>query len=129
MQARVDLVLHLETWFTQHVKDKFPAKRYVLDVSSSAKKVLLIDFGPWAPATDPLLYSWDELNELATSQERLQSADIVRVIQSEAEQRASRIENYHMVPLEVATMGMATADEMEGIMRRAEQSLSRSEEN
>mmetsp|Transcript_41785 Transcript_41785/g.93958 ORF Transcript_41785/g.93958 Transcript_41785/m.93958 type:complete len:340 (+) Transcript_41785:51-1070(+) len=131
MQAREDLASHLGSWFEQHVKDKFPAKRYVLDVSSNCAprgKVLLIDFGPWGPTTDPLLYSWDDLNDMASAVEKPLAAD-VRVVLSEAEQRASRLENYHMVPLEVATMGMTTADEMEGVMRRAEQSLARSEAN
>lgn len=52
-------------FFAAKIRDKFPDPNYVFDVyipqPKERARVWLIDINPWAPRTDPLLFSWMEL--------------------------------------------------------------------
>ncbi|KAI8814306.1 D123-domain-containing protein [Cladochytrium replicatum] len=53
----------IERFYEQHILGKFPDDNVVFDVllSQSYRKVTLIDFNPFSPTTDSLLFSWEEL--------------------------------------------------------------------
>ena len=50
-------------YFDKTLKDSFPDGNFVFDVylPEPYDKVRLVDINPWAPRTDPLLFSWLEL--------------------------------------------------------------------
>ena len=50
-------------YFDRTLKETFPDQDFVFDVYVPAPydKVRLVDINPWAPRTDPLLFSWLEL--------------------------------------------------------------------
>lgn len=53
----------IEDFFEQKLKTSFPDDNYAFDVyiPPPHQRVWLIDINPWAPRTDPLLFSWLEL--------------------------------------------------------------------
>ena len=55
----------ISEFFGEKLRDKFPDPNYVFDVyipqPKEKARVWLIDINPWAPRTDPLLFSWMEL--------------------------------------------------------------------
>jgi len=53
----------IQTYFDKTLKDSFPDEDFVFDVylPEPYDKVRLMDINPWAPRTDPLLFSWLEL--------------------------------------------------------------------
>jgi hypothetical protein len=50
-------------YFTKTIKSTFPDDNFVMDIylPEPYDKVRLMDINPWAPRTDPLLFSWLEL--------------------------------------------------------------------
>jgi len=106
----------INQFLNDSVQGRFPLDSFACDIvlgKLPRLKVTLVDFSPWAPSTDPLLFEWDELEtSLGLSAE-------FRVVQREGEER-SKLENYHCVPLEVAELGVSTPEEMEELCRRAE---------
>ena len=52
-----------EEFFEKYLRYTFPDENFVFDVYIPAphEKVWLIDINPWAPRTDPLLFSWLEI--------------------------------------------------------------------
>lgn len=52
-----------EEFFEKYLRDTFPDENFVFDIYIPAphEKVWLIDINPWAPRTDPLLFSWLEI--------------------------------------------------------------------
>ena len=65
MQAQEESVRRdLTTFHREQVRARFPLTTFVMDVTRPAKdRVLLVDFNPWRATTDPLLYTWEELEE------------------------------------------------------------------
>ncbi|KAI9193615.1 D123-domain-containing protein [Polychytrium aggregatum] len=63
----------LNDFFNTHIKDQFPDPDYVFDIyiNKTNKKVFLIDFNPFSPTTDGLLFDWAELLTLDTLQFRI----------------------------------------------------------
>ncbi|KAJ5570210.1 uncharacterized protein N7459_009640 [Penicillium hispanicum] len=53
----------IQSFFDEKLKDTFPDPNFVFDVYVPAphQRVWLIDINPWAPRTDPLLFSWLEI--------------------------------------------------------------------
>ncbi|KAK2170698.1 hypothetical protein LSH36_1g18071 [Paralvinella palmiformis] len=52
----------IEVFFVDNIQSKFPLSSYVFDVYRLRQnKVYLVDFNPYGPVTDGLLFSWDEL--------------------------------------------------------------------
>lgn len=120
---------HLTSWFDKHVRGRFPLERYAFDVyvgKPPRQKVTLVDFSPWGPSTDPLLFDWDELGKELEGR-RVAAADELsdfelRVVRGEGERRG-KLENYHAVPLEIAELGCSSPEELEGLFRRAEAAM------
>ena len=65
LSSLVPVLQRLITKFFDKLKSKFPDQNFVFDVYIPQPKedgrVWLIDINPWAPRTDPLLFSWLEL--------------------------------------------------------------------
>ena len=59
----------IQTFFDERLKHTFPDPNFAFDVyiPPPHKRVWLVDVNPWAPRTDPLLFSWLELLTLDTS--------------------------------------------------------------
>lgn len=53
----------IEEFFENHLQSSFPDDNFVFDVYIPAPhdRVFLMDINPWAPTTDPLLFTWYEL--------------------------------------------------------------------
>ncbi|KAI9822259.1 MAG: hypothetical protein M1832_003082 [Thelocarpon impressellum] len=53
----------IASFFTTSLRDTFPDANFVFDVyvPPPHRRVWLVDINPWAPRTDPLLFSWLEL--------------------------------------------------------------------
>ena len=56
----------IQKFFDERLKDTFEDENFVFDVyiPPPHKKVWLIDINPWAPRTDPLIFSWLEILEM-----------------------------------------------------------------
>jgi len=109
-------------FFSEYILQRFPLQRYVFDIlvgKPPKHRVRLVDFSPWAPSTDPLLFDWEELDTLAAGEG---DAPEFRVVQSETENRA-KLEHYHSLPLEVAELGVKSPEEIEALCRRAEETI------
>lgn len=52
-------------FFTNHIQNKFLSKDFVVDIyRKDANKLYIIDFNPWGPMTDSLLFDWPELLQI-----------------------------------------------------------------
>lgn len=74
----------IQEFFDVRLRDTFPDENFVFDVYIPAphKRVWLVDINPWAPRTDPLLFSWLELltmDEPPTSDDDTSAVDSVRI--------------------------------------------------
>ncbi|KAL8890032.1 MAG: hypothetical protein Q9215_002764 [Flavoplaca cf. flavocitrina] len=56
----------IQKFFEERLKDTFEDENFVFDVyiPPPHKKVWLVDINPWAPRTDPLIFSWLEILEM-----------------------------------------------------------------
>jgi len=118
------------TFFETHVRDGFSQDKYVFDVlvgKTPRLKVKLVDFSPWGPSTDPLLFDWNELRALGNGVVvDTALCPEFRVVRSEAEKRA-KLENYHSLPVEVAQLGAYSPEQMEELCRKAEEFVTRND--
>ncbi|CAF0739772.1 unnamed protein product [Brachionus calyciflorus] len=58
---KIEIQTRIEKFFVEKIQDKFFDPSFVFDVCLGKKVIKLIDFNPFCPKTDSLLYSWDEL--------------------------------------------------------------------
>jgi hypothetical protein len=67
----------IEEFFEEKLKDTFEDPNFVFDVylPEPHDRVRLIDINPWAPRTDPLLFSWMEFLTMEMPKPRLGFAD------------------------------------------------------
>lgn len=63
----------IQTFFDKNLRDTFPDEDFVFDIYIPPPhvRVWLIDINPWAPRTDPLLFSWLEVFEMAEDVKQL----------------------------------------------------------
>lgn len=73
---RQSLLSKIQAFLQEHVMPNFPDPSFVCDVyvPPPHDRVWLIDINPWAPRTDPLLFSWLELLQMAGLEEDLVEA-------------------------------------------------------
>lgn len=62
-ELKDSLGYEIEEFFENYLQDSFPDDSFVFDVfvPEPYDRVFLIDINPWAPTTDPLLFTWYEL--------------------------------------------------------------------
>lgn len=62
VEEKNDIIADILSFHSNIIKGNFPDKNYCFDVYRHSKgKLLLLDFNPYGPVTDSLLFSWDEL--------------------------------------------------------------------
>jgi len=90
------------------------------------RRVWLVDLAPWSESTDPLLFTWDELNEREQESPPSGSETTVtttkeefRVIESEA-QCQQPLDRFNKVPQEVAEMTGYSHEELMKLVQNAE---------
>ncbi|KIX09866.1 uncharacterized protein Z518_00947 [Rhinocladiella mackenziei CBS 650.93] len=93
----------------------FPDDNFVFDVyiPPPHERVWLIDINPWAPRTDPLLFSWLELLQIPEPEEDTIVDPEFRLVQRddpEAYQFAATKYSAHKLPKEVVDASMAPGD-------------------
>lgn len=91
---------------------EFPESNFVFDVyiPPPHEKLWLIDINPWAPRTDPLLFSWLEILQLPEPEADTAFDPEFRLVQRddpEAYQFASTKYSAHKLPREVVDASMA----------------------
>ncbi|EME47768.1 hypothetical protein DOTSEDRAFT_97013, partial [Dothistroma septosporum NZE10] len=61
----------IKEFFEVRLRDSFPDERFTFDVyiPQPYDRVWLVDFNPWAPRTDPILFSWLELLNMEVPEE------------------------------------------------------------
>ncbi|KAF7926276.1 uncharacterized protein EAE98_006571 [Botrytis deweyae] len=71
----------IQEYFDNTLKDTFPDRNFSFDIylPDPFDKVRLVDINPWAPRTDPLLFSWLELLTLSVPSPLLGVADSASV--------------------------------------------------
>lgn len=116
----------IEAFFESKVKDTFPDENFVFDVyiPPPHERVWLVDVNPWAPRTDPLLFSWLELltmtvpDDSQIAEEEGEEADeeiftpefrLVKKNDPEAYSFASPQYSAHKMPLEVVNAASGTS--------------------
>ncbi|KAJ3083930.1 hypothetical protein HK102_000826, partial [Quaeritorhiza haematococci] len=62
-EVKEELQEKITDFFEENIRDKFPDPSFVFDVyiNRNNRKVWLVDFNPFGPMTDTLLYTWDEI--------------------------------------------------------------------
>jgi len=61
-----DIVKDIMQFYNRAIKGKYPDSDFVFDVYRKDKdKVYLVDFNPFGPVTDAILFTWDELESNA----------------------------------------------------------------
>lgn len=119
-----EVVAQVSAFFEAHLQNVFPLERYAFDVfvgKPPRRKVSLIDFSPWGATTDPLLFAWEELCDIAAVAS--EHSPVIRTVKNEADVR-TKLENYHQMPMEVAQMGGYSTSDIEGLCSRAQVGIS-----
>ncbi|KAJ3282693.1 hypothetical protein HK104_010770 [Borealophlyctis nickersoniae] len=77
-----DIRSRITNFYNEKIRGKFPDESFVFDVyiNKSNRKVWLVDFNPFAPTTDSLLFTWEEL--LSATSDGNPTAT-VRIVQSQ----------------------------------------------
>ncbi|CAI9104582.1 OLC1v1003286C1 [Oldenlandia corymbosa var. corymbosa] len=77
--ARKDeLSTMIQDFYQQKLGDKFESESYTFDVYITGdNRVKLLDFNPWCGSTLPLLFSWEELEEISRDDEEVPEFRIV----------------------------------------------------
>jgi len=93
----------------------FPDPNFVFDVyiPPPHNRIWLIDINPWAPRTDPLLFSWLELLQMPEPEDHLLFDPEFRLVQRddpEAYQFAATKYSAHKLPKDVVDASMTPSD-------------------
>lgn len=101
----------LEAFFEQYLRDSFEDSNFVFDVwvPRGFDRVWLIDINPWAVRTDPLLFSWLELVELA----RVAKNRIVKRNDSQVDQAGDTVEDSDP-PEDVVRVYLRSSEKLSG---------------
>ncbi|KAI8970149.1 cell division cycle 123 [Mycotypha africana] len=127
LDMKQDIEQLIYQFFEDTIREEFECNHYTFDIYVERKKdkVYLVDFNPFSPATDSLLYHW---NELMTFDIEKETPDI-RIIESQAESdslacNAPKFAT-NMIPKDVIDLSSGKsiaefAEEFEKAMRKAE---------
>ncbi|EPB92206.1 hypothetical protein HMPREF1544_01031 [Mucor circinelloides 1006PhL] len=83
LETKQDIEQSIYEFFEDVVRDGFESTHYVFDVyiQRSNSKVYLVDFNPFSPTTDALLYNWKELMSFDVDKDQPH----IRLVESQAE--------------------------------------------
>ena len=144
-ELRDSFKVRIELFLNEHVLPNFPQKNFVFDVyiPPPHDRVWLIDINPWAPRTDPLLFSWLEILQMigpVSANEQVDEEDIFepefRLVERddpEAYQFTSTKYSAHKLPKEVVDAslepGGGMRELMEGWKRALDKQVQEDEED
>ncbi|KAJ8653405.1 hypothetical protein O0I10_010951 [Lichtheimia ornata] len=123
-----DIEEMIYAFFQDHIQSKFPSTSYAMDVyvDRPRHKVWLIDFNPFSPTTDSLLYDWTELMEFNPLNPEFEPE--FRIIESVVDSRVCNAPRFatNMVPKDVIDLSDGRtvaefAEEFERVMKLAGQ--------
>lgn len=67
-KSKESLPIEIFTFFKENIKDKFSSRNYIVDVYKKRDgNFWIIDFNPWGLMNDPLLFTWEELEDFDVS--------------------------------------------------------------
>ena len=108
-ELRSDFSLKIEEFFEETLHD-FPDSNFTFDVyiPPPHNRVWLIDINPWAPRTDPLLFSWLELLTMDEPEDEdfVPELRLVQRDDPEAYQFAATKFSAHKLPKDVVDAGL-----------------------
>ncbi|KAI9116642.1 hypothetical protein K1719_012300 [Acacia pycnantha] len=65
LEEKNDLLLLMQGFFNNKVRDVFESENYTFDVYITIdERIKILDFNPWGGFTLPLLFAWDELDQI-----------------------------------------------------------------
>ncbi|GAA5950528.1 hypothetical protein JCM3765_000519 [Sporobolomyces pararoseus] len=108
--ARQQIVDQISTFWTETVKDEFPLADYTLDVylTRDQSRTFIIDFNPYSPSTDSLLFSYSELASLSSpvssSSSTATTLPILKVVGSEGSAGALPRYSHNRYPKDVVEL-------------------------
>ncbi|XP_038054471.1 cell division cycle protein 123 homolog [Patiria miniata] len=108
----------IEDFHDRHIAGNFLDHDYVYDIYRQDKrKFLLIDFNPFGETTDPLLFDWEDLNDLDVTRTDSQSWETFRYVRSASGIQPSQFLSYRY-PVDILhlTTG-ADADKLADFLR------------
>ncbi|KAL0064655.1 hypothetical protein AAF712_002986 [Marasmius tenuissimus] len=106
-ETREQISTAIERFWDTKIKPRWISSNdYVFDVllTRDLSRAHVVDFNPFATRTDPLLFTYDELDEVKT---RAQGKPILRVIDSRSHPAANAnvpVNQHNMVPFEALSM-------------------------
>ncbi|CAF0883297.1 unnamed protein product [Rotaria sp. Silwood1] len=60
------IMTNIVEFFNTHIQNKFPSVDFVVDIyRKDSNKLYIIDFNPWGPMTDSLLFDWPDILTLS----------------------------------------------------------------
>jgi len=85
----------VKKFFTNKISKCFPDESYVFDVTRPKEgKVILVDFNPFGTVTDPVLFSWEEIDEISVKvKDEDEPVTDIRVVESEEGIRSGEYAN------------------------------------
>ncbi|GAA5979682.1 hypothetical protein JCM5350_003811 [Sporobolomyces pararoseus] len=110
VSARQQIIDQISTFWTDIVKDEFPLTDYTLDVylTRDQSRTFIIDFNPYSPSTDSLLFSYSELASLSTSAPSSSSTTttlpILKIVESEGSAGALPRYSHNRYPKDVVEL-------------------------
>ncbi|KNC75615.1 hypothetical protein SARC_11863, partial [Sphaeroforma arctica JP610] len=120
LPIQAELKARIETFYADNILLKFPDPSYVFDVYLGPRTVRLIDFNPFGPLTDSLMFDWQELSD---PHRETQDSTELRIIMAPKGVRQSTL-SYARVPREIVDMSadgkMEGFTEMCEVMRKKE---------
>ena len=82
--------------YNSKVKDKFADSDFVFDVYIDNADIYLVDFNPFGPVTDSILFTWDELHQLVPQNIDGNSEDIFAIVTKDSGIQPSQFMSYAM---------------------------------
>ncbi|KAI5838628.1 D123-domain-containing protein [Morchella snyderi] len=123
----------IRAFFAEHLAPTFPDTDFVFDVylpHATPLRVWLIDINPFAPRTDPLLFSWVELLRLRNGEESGEGEVEMRLVgrdDPEAYQFASQQYSASKLPRDVVEVGLEGEEAVWEFARRWRDVVERTE--
>ncbi|TDL22263.1 D123-domain-containing protein [Rickenella mellea] len=101
------MIQAINLFWDSEVRQNWSSKDYTFDLllTRDLSRAHIIDFNPWAPRTDPLLFTFEELIDIDGNEATL---PIFKVIDSRAHPAATQnapVHQHNMVPLEALALG------------------------
>ncbi|KAI8580275.1 hypothetical protein K450DRAFT_237687 [Umbelopsis ramanniana AG] len=104
MKDELETTIH--EFFEDRVRDQFESDNYVFDVYvlQNRRTVKLVDFNPFSPTTDGLLYEWAELYQISPDDNNADIRIITSQVEANMRARCAPSFSANMVPKDVVDL-------------------------